>query len=286
MKFALVDAEKANHKIAHICRVLNVSRAGYYAWRERPASQHDREDNKLRLLVRESHERSHRRYGSPRIHADLANKGVRVSRKRVVRLMREEQIAARPKRRYKCTTDSAHEQTIASNLLKRDFTASGPNQRWVGDTTELYIGAARAKLYLAAIVDLYSRMVVGWAISSVNDRHLALKALEAAVERRCPDAGLVHHSDRGSPYASEDYQKRLAAHGIVCSMSRAGDCYDNAAMESWFSTLKFELGEQFASYTEAKQALFDYIEAFYNTTRLHSSLHYQSPAKFEANAAA
>ena len=156
-----------------------------------------------------------------------------------------------------------------------------PNQRWVGDTTELYIGPNRSKLYLAAIVDLFSRFVVGWALSAVNDRHLCIKALHMALRRRCPEAGLLHHSDQGSPYASEDYQKELAAHGIICSMSRRGNCHDNAAMESWFSTLKSELAEDFESYGRAKAELFEYIEVFYNQQRLHSSLDYASPAEHE-----
>lgn len=265
--------------------MIKVSRAGYYAWRLRPASsRHEREDNKLRVWVRESHERSKKRYGSPRVHADLANKGVHTSRKRVVRLMREEGLAARPRRRYKHTTDSDHSQPVAPNLLKRNFTASAPNQRWVGDTTELYIGPARQKLYLAAIIDLYSRMVIGWSLSATNDRHLTLRALQSAISRRRLDAGLMHHSDRGSTYASADYRKQLQALGIVCSMSRKGNCWDNAAMESCFSTLKFELSENFISHAAAKTAIFDYVETFYNSTRIHSSLGYKSPLRFEADA--
>jgi transposase InsO family protein len=199
-----------------------------------------------------------------------------------MRLMQEEQIVGRKKKRFKCTTDSNHAHAVAPNILKQDFTATAKNQRWVGDTTELRIGAGDAKLYLAAIIDLYSRFVVGWAISAVNDRHLTIKALEMAVRRRCPEAGLVHHSDRGSTYASEDYQTQLEARGIVCSMSRRGNCYDNAAMESWFSTFKAELGERFESYAAAKAEIFDYVEVFYNTTRMHSSLDFESPASFEA----
>jgi putative transposase len=176
---------------------------------------------------------------------------------------------------------SDHNQPVAANLLARQFEADRPNQRWVGDTTELLVGDHGAKLFLAAILDLYSRFVVGWAVSAVNDRHLCLKALDMALRRRCPDAGLLHHSDQGSTYASEDYQKLLAAHGITCSMSRRGNCIDNAAMESWFSTLKCELGERFNSYARAKEELFDYIEAFYNRRRRHSSLDYLSPVDFE-----
>jgi transposase InsO family protein len=284
VKFALIDVEKANYPVSKLCNALELSRAGYYAWRDRPPSNRAREDNRLRVLVREAHERGRKQYGSPRIHAELADSGVRTSRKRVVRLMKEQEIVARPRRRYKCTTMSEHDQPIAPNLLKRDFTADAPNRRWVGDTTELYIGPSKAKLYLAAIVDLFSRMVVGWALSAVNDRHLTLKALDAAIRRRCPDAGLLHHSDRGSTYASEDYRNELEALDIVCSMRRSGNCLDNAAMESWFSTLKSELGENFESYAAAKAEIFDYVEAFYNSVRRHSSLGYKSPMRFEADA--
>ncbi len=281
MKFALVDAEKAEHSIAEMCAMLEVSRSGFYAWCRRPESKHAVEDRRLSVLVRESHERSKRRYGSPRVHRELRKHGERTSRKRVVRLMREQALVARKRRRYKCTTMSDHDQPVAANLLDRCFEAAAPNQRWVGDTTELYIGGGRAKLFLAAILDLYSRFVVGWALSAVNDRHLTLKALDMALRRRCPDAGLLHHSDQGSTYASEDYQEELKKNGIVCSMSRKGNCYDNAAMESWFSTVKSELGEHFESYGIAKAELFDYIEVFYNQQRLHSSLDYATPAEHE-----
>jgi transposase InsO family protein len=171
----------------------------------------------LRVLVRESHERSKKRYGSPRIHRELRKHGERVSRKRIVRLMQAQDLVARKRRRYKCTTMSDHDQPVAANLLQREFTAAAPNQRWVGDTTELYIGESRSKLYLAAILDLYSRFVVGWALSAVNDRHLTLKALDLALRRRCPSAGLLHHSDQGSTYASEDYQSELEKHVLMAA---------------------------------------------------------------------
>ena len=286
MKFALVEAKKAEHSVARMCRALDVSRAGFYAWRKRPESAHTIEDRRLRVLVRESHERSHKRYGSPRVHFELAKHGVHVSKKRVVRLMQAEKLVARKRRRYKCTTMSDHDQPVAANILDRQFEAQAPNQRWVGDTTELYIGPNRSKLYLAAIIDLYARFVVGWALSAVNDRHLCIKALDMALGRRCPGAGLLHHSDQGSTYASEDYQKELEAHGIICSMSRRGNCYDNAAMESWFSTVKSELGEDFESYGIAKAELFEYIEVFYNQQRLHSSIGYDTPAEHERSARA
>ena len=233
--------------------------------------------------MRASFDGSRHNYGSPRVHADLIEQRVRVSRKRVVRLMQEERLKARVRKRYKHTTMSDHDQPIAANLLAQTFDADRPNQRWVGDTTEFVIGTS-GKLYLAVILDLFSRFVVGWAVSAVNDRHLTIKALEMALKRRCPGIGLLHHSDQGCTYASEDYQTLLDVHGIVCSMSRRGNCYDNAVMESFFSTVKSELGDQFASNGDAKMELFDYIEVFYNQRRRHSTLGQISPAAFERRA--
>jgi transposase InsO family protein len=284
VKFSLVDAEKAHFPVADMCKWAGVSRSGFYAWQARPESAHAVEDRRLGVLVRAAHERGRKTYGSPRVHAELVDEGERVSRKRVARLMREQDLVARQRRRYKCTTMSDHDQPVAANLLDRKFHAEAPNQRWVGDTTELLIGDSGAKLYLAVILDLFSRFVVGWAVSAVNDRHLTLKALDAAIRRRCPGAGLLHHSDQGSTYASEDYQNVLEHHGIQCSMSRRGNCYDNAPMESWNSTLKSELGERFESHAAAKEQLFDYIEVFYNQQRRHSALGYDSPAKYERSA--
>jgi len=217
------------------------------------------------------------------VHLALRRQDIRVSRKRVIRLMQAEGLVARARRRYRCTTMSDHEQPVAANLLGREFSAARPNQRWIGDTTELLIPCGR--LFLAAILDLYSRFCVGWALSAVNDRHLTLRALEVALRRRCPSAGLLHHSDQGSTYASEDYQAVLERRGITCSMSRRGNCYDNAAMESWFSTLKSELGERFETAGHAKEQLFDYIEVFYNQQRMHSAIGYAAPAEFERAAA-
>jgi putative transposase len=219
----------------------------------------------------------------PRIHRDLFERHESVSRKRVIRLMQEEGLKARVRKRFTCTTMSDHDQPVAANLLDRQFTAAAPNQRWVGDTTEFLIGES-GKLYLAAILDLFSRFVVGWAISVANDRHLVLQALTMALKRRGPESGLLHHSDRGSPYASEDYQAELAAHGIICSMSGTGDCYDNAVMEAFFSTVKIELGDRFDSREQATRALFEYIEVFYNQRRRHSTIGYVSPAVFEQRA--
>jgi putative transposase len=214
-----------------LCRVLRVTRSGLYAWCARPLSAHDATDARLRIKVRTFFEASRHRYGSPRIHRDLDDDGESVSRKRVVRLMQEEGLVARARKRFKRTTMSDHDQPLAANVLDRQFAATAPNRRWVGDTTEFVI-ASSGKLYLAAILDLYSRFIVGWAVSAVNDRHLTLKALQMALKRRCPEAGLLHHSDQGGTYASEDYQAVLVRHGITCSMSRRGNCYDNAVMES------------------------------------------------------
>ena len=262
------------------CRVMQVSASGFYASRGRPESQHTQGDRRLKVMVQSSFAESRQRYGSPRVHLDLVDQGVQVSPKRIARLMQEEGLVARARKRFKLTTMSDHDQPVAANLLDRQFHAQAPNQRWVGDTTELLIGTS-GKLYLAAILDLFSRFIVGWALSAVNDRHLTIKALEMALKRRCPAAGLLHHSDQGSTYASEDYQDILDARGIVCSMSRRGNCYDNAVMESFFSTVKSELGEQFDSHGDAKAELFDYIEVFYNQRRRHSTLGQISPAAYE-----
>jgi transposase InsO family protein len=263
-----------------LCRILKISRSGYYAWLVRPESKHAIKDRLLRVKIRASFDTSRKRYGSPRVWEDLVEDDIRVSRKRVVRLMQEEGLKARARKRFKSTTMSDHDQPVAANLLNREFTAPAPNQRWVGDTTEFVIGNS-GKLYLAAILDLFSRFVVGWAISAVNDRHLTLRALDAALKRRCPGGGLLHHSDQGCTYASEDYQTVLLAQGITCSMSRRGNCYDNAVMESFFSTVKSELGDRFDSNGEAKMELFDYIEVFFNQRRRHSTIGQVSPAAFE-----
>ena len=235
------------------------------------------------MLVRASFDASKQRYGSPRIHEDLIEQEEPVSRKRVIRLMQEDGLKARARKRFRCTTMSDHDQPVARNLLDRQFTADVPNQRWVGDTTEFVIGES-GTLYLAAILDLFSRFVVGWAISAANDRYLTIQALDMALKRRCPDSGLLHHSDRGSPYASADYQTILAARGITCSMSRSGDCYDNAVMEAFFSTVKIELSDRFQNVDDAKRALFGYIEVFYNQRRRHSTIGYVSPAVYEQQA--
>jgi transposase InsO family protein len=276
MRFAFIQTEKA-WPVTRMCHALQVSASGFYAWRRRAPSKHEKQDDRLKVLIHESFGQSRKTYGSPRVHADLADE--HVGRNRIIRLMQGEKLVARVRRRYRSTTMSDHDQPIAANILNRDFEAAAPNQRWVGDTTELLTPSG--KFYLAAIVDLYARFVVGWAVRAVNDRHLTIAALDQALRRRWPNEGLLHHSDRGSTYASEDYQEVLREHGITCSMSRRGNCHDNAAMESWFSTFKFELGETFESIRRGKEQAFGYIEGFYNTHRRHSSLGYATPAECE-----
>jgi transposase InsO family protein len=283
MRFTFIAAKKAEHTVSILCRCLRVTRSGFYAWQRRPESTHVRDDRRLKVLVQASFEASRQRYGSPRVHEDLIEQHEHVSRKRVVRLMQEDGLIARHRKRYKLTTMSDHDQPVAANLLDRQFEAAAPNQRWVGDTTEFVIGSS-GKLYLAAVLDLFSRFIVGWAVSAVNDWHLTIAALEAALTRRCPEVGLLHHSDQGSTYASEDYQDVLEARGIVCSMSRRGNCHDNAVMESCFSTIKTELADRFDTCSEAKRELFAYIEVFYNQRRRHSTIGQISPAAYERRA--
>jgi putative transposase len=280
VKFAFIAAKMAEFPITVLCRMLEVSRAGFYASIGRPPPPRAAEDERLAVLVREAHEKSRNTYGSPRVHAELADvHGVFVSRKRIIRLMQLQGLKARVRKRFKCTTNSDHDQPVAANLLDRNFEADRPNQKWVGDTTELVTGSG--KLFLAVILDLFSRYVVGWSLSPVNDRHLTLAALKRALVHRCPGADLLHHSDQGSTYASEDYQDVLAAHGITCSMSRRGEVLDNAAMEAWNSTFKFECGERFETNEIAETKTFDYVEVFYNRQRRHSAIGYVSPAEFE-----
>ncbi len=283
MRFAFVEAEKATWPVSTMCRTLQVSLAGFYAWHQRSESARASEDRRLGVLVREAHERSRKTYGSPRVHAELKSRGVDIGRKRVIRLMRQQGLKGRRRRRFVRTTNSNHGLPVAPNLLARDFSAKGPNERWAGDITYLRVGDSW--LYLAVVLDLFSRFVVGWAVSKTIDEDLVEKALRRALERRCPDAGLLHHSDQGSQYASHDYRGLLEANRITCSMSRKGDCWDNAVVESFFGTLKTELGESFESDEDAERRLFDYIEVFYNQQRLHSTLGYMSPGAWERQAA-
>ena len=271
--------EKAHFPIAVLCRVMKVSRSGFYAWSTREEPERAKQDRKLEVLVRAAHDGSRKTYGSPRVHAELAAQGHRISRKRVIKLMKRAGLRARVRRRYRRHVVAENGQPLPANVLERNFRPDAPNKVWVADTTELKTNSGR--LFLAVVIDLYARVVVGWAISAVNDRHLVLRALDAALLRRGPCAGLIHHSDQGSPYASDDYQNLLKKRGVTSSMSRKGNCYDNAVMEAFFSTLKAELGEHFESNRDAKYQLFDYIEVFYNQKRRHSSLGYATPTEHE-----
>jgi transposase InsO family protein len=284
VRFAFIDAQKAFHSVAVLCDVLAVSRSGYYAWSARPDSARSKEDARLAVDIVAIHRRSRRSYGSPRIHRELRERGQRVGRKRIARLMKQRGIAARRKKRFRATTDSKHSFPVAHNLLARDFTASAPNLAWVTDIT--YIPTHEGWLYLAAILDLFSRRVVGWAMSDRIDRQLTLDALQMALRARTPSSGLLHHSDRGSQYASDDYQKALGELGIRCSMSRKGDCWDNAVAESFFATLKVELVNEadFPTREAARTAIADYIDDFYNLERRHSHNGYVSPVMFELKA--
>jgi len=281
VKFAFIRTEKALYPVCVLCSVLDVSRSGFYAWIKRPRSVRDRRDAHLAGEIAASHKRSRRTYGSPRVQRDLRARGIRVGKKRVERIMREKGIVARRKRRFRRTTDSNHSHPIAPNLLRREFDVALPNKAWVTDVT--YVWTLEGWLYLAAILDLCSRRVVGWAASANNDRHLALEALSHATLARKPQPGLLHHSDRGSPYASDDYRKALHTHGAIASMSRRGDCWDNAVAESFFATLKGELvdHETYATRAAAIASIADYIDGFYNTERRHSSIGYVSPIEFE-----
>jgi transposase InsO family protein len=285
MRFAFIDAKKAEYPIGFMCEQLGLSPSGYYAWKLRKPSRRESEDVLLGVEVAAAHQASGKRYGSTRVHKVLLAAGRKTSRKRVARLMRKQRLVARPqrmKKRRMCTTDSNHAFPIAPDLVGRDFTAQAPNKIWVTDIT--YIWTREGWLYLAAIVDLYSRRVVGWATSERIDTKLCLAALRQAVLERQPAPGLIHHSDRGSQYASEEYRQALATHGIVCSMSRKGDCLDNAVAESLWSTIKAELVEltDFPTRAVARQQIFEYIEVFYNRRRLHSSIDYRSPIIYES----
>lgn len=281
MKYAFIQARKVAYPVATMCRVLGVSTSGFYAWQKEPESPRAKSDAALARRVEAAHLQSRGRYGSPRVHAQLRADGVRVGQKRIARIMRAEGLVARRKRRFRRTTDSKHSDPIAPNLVQRDFHEDAPNETWVTDVTCVWTAAGW--LFLAAILDLFSRRVVGWATSASNDRELALAALRHAVKQRRPRPGLVHHSDRGSPYASDDYRRELRRFGIIASMSRKGDCWDNSVAESFFSSIKTELVEdaRYDTHAQALDSIGEYIDGFYNPVRRHSYLGYTSPIEFE-----
>lgn len=281
MRFAFIKAEKANHQVMLMCRVLNVSRQGFYAWLQRKPCPRRVKDETLGQDIRRAFDGSRGRYGSPRVYRELRSEGFVTSRKRVARLMRQHGLVARPRRRFVQTTDSRHGFGIAPNRLAREFRPDAPNRVWATDIT--YIHTKQGWLYLAIVLDLFSRKVVGWSMQPYMDRRLVVAALKMAITTRQPAPGLVHHSDRGVQYACEEYQRLLRDAEITPSMSRTADCWDNAVVESFFSTLKNELvyRQQFTSHADARSAIFEYIESFYNRTRRHSTLGYVSPLEYE-----
>ena len=281
MKFQFIDAAKEEFPVIRLCQVLGVSQSGYFAWRSRPASPRQREDLVLLAHIRSAFARSKETYGGPRMTCELRGDGLQVGRRRTARLMRENGLKARQKRRFKRTTDSHHAFPIAPNLLEQDFSAERPNEKWAADIS--YVWTNEGWLYLAVILDLFARRVVGWAVSDRLHQELALEALRKALAIRRPGKDLIHHSDRGSQYCATAYQVELKKHSIRISMSGKGNCYDNAVVETFFKTLKSELVWRtvFQTRAEAKQAIGRYIDGFYNPVRRHSTLDYVSPVQFE-----
>jgi len=279
-KYQFIATHASEYPVTLLCRVLGVVRSGYYAWRVGSVSARELRDQQLMRQIQTIFAESRRSYGSPRVQAALKAQGIRTARKRVARLMRHAQLQARVRRRSVRTTDSRHTDPIAPNLLARTFEADAPNQVWVADIT--YLPTRQGWLYLAVVLDLFGRRVVGWSMQASLERGLVMAALNHAWQRRQPPPGLLHHSDRGSQYASADYQALLTQAKMRSSMSRKGNCWDNAAMESFFATLKAELPVSvFESHAAARSAVFDYIERFYNRVRLHSTLGYCSPVAYE-----
>ncbi len=281
MTFRFIEEHRRRWSVRLLCGTLEVSPAGYYAWRQRPTSVRRQRRDSLAVEIRAIHAEVKARYGSPRIHAELIARGQDCCVNTVAKLMRDAGIAAKTARKFRCTTDSNHDLPVADNLLDRQFDPAAPNASWVADIT--YVPTREGWLYLAAVEDLYSRRVVGWSMADHLESRLVVDALEMAVQQRWPDEGLLAHSDRGSQYASEHYRRLLARNGIECSMSRRANCWDNAPMESFFASLKKELihDADFVTRAEARGAIFEYIEVFYNTKRRHSSLGYVSPAEYE-----
>jgi len=277
----MIQRYEQTHAVALMCRLLEVSRSGYYSWRSQPLSARAQANLSLTEDIRRVYAEHKGRFGAPRITAQLRSEGQQVDAKRVARLMQAAGLRARAARKYKATTNSSHDLPVAPNLLEQDFSATAPNQKWVSDIT--YIATEEGWLYLAVVLDLYARRVVGWAMSERMTATLVCDALQMALWRRQSPAGVIVHSDRGSQYCSRKYQCLLDDNGLLCSMSKKGDCYDNAAMESWNHSLKVEAihGERFVSRQAAKDQVFEYIEIYYNRTRLHSSLGYLSPDMFE-----
>jgi len=284
-RFAFINTWKQAYSIERLCKVLSVTSRGFRAWRTRPISRRQREDMVLLAHIREQFTISRKTYGRPRMVEELREMGLAVGHRRIGRLMRDNDIKAVRTRKYKATTNSNHDYAIAPNLLDRDFTATRPNQKWAVDIS--YIWTGEGWLYLAVVMDLHSRRIVGWAVSNRMKRDLAIKALQMAITLRRPPKGCIHHSDRGSQYCSKDYQKLLKTYGFQVSMSGKGNCYDNAVVETFFKTLKAELiwRNTWQTRKQVQMALFNYINGFYNPKQRHSTLGGMSPIAFETKAA-
>ena len=281
MKFRFIFDHRGTFKVGRMCKLLKVSRSGYHAWVKRPESRRSRENRALEAKIRVFHAASHGIYGAPRIHQDLIEDGIPCGKTRLARIMRKAGIRSRTKKKYKATTNSRHNFPIAPNRLNQKFKVDAPDTTWVGDIT--YVHTNEGWLYLAVLLDLFNREVVGWSTSSRLTRQLAIDALQMALGRRDPGNDLIHHSDQGSQYASTDYQKILKEHDMICSMSRKGNCYDNAVAESFFGSLKSEWinHHRYLSRSAATQSIFYYIEIFYNRKRRHSSVNYVTPQEYE-----
>jgi putative transposase len=284
VRYECIERHRGEFPVLLMCRVLEVPRSGFYAWREREPSARARGDQRLRIEVRIIHRKARGCYGSPRIQDELRSRGERVSRKRVARLMRLEGLRGKKKRRFRVTTNSDHAYPIAPNLLDRKFAVKdvpGPDRVWVADIT--YVPTREGWLYLAVILDLASRLVVGWSMGETLETKLVMDALEMALQRRRPAPGLLHHSDRGVQYASNEYRAALEEQKAIVSMSRKGNCWDNAPAESFFATVEIELIEDadWDTRAEARSAIFDFVEVWYNRQRRHSSLGYLTPAEFD-----
>ena len=281
MRYVCIDRRRYQYAVSMMCRLLKVSRSGYYAWRVRPESERAKTDRELTRVIRRVHAESKGVYGSPKITAELKDEGYGCGRRKVARLMRLVGLRGCPKRRFKVTTERDPSHPVASNLINQDFVAEAPNRRWASDIT--FISTYQGWLYLAVVMDLYSRRIVGWSMSRWINRHLVIDALSMALGTRSAENTLIHHSDRGAQYTSDDFRDELKKHGIQCSMSARGNCYDNAVVESFFGLLKRERVNRvrYRTRDEARADIFDYIECFYNRKRRHSYLGYISPVTFE-----
>ena len=281
MKYEFIEKNRSSFAVERMCRALRVSRSGYYSWRKNGVSRRSLSNRCLLEHIESIMQMSRMTYGSPRITAELNFRGINCGKNRVARIMRENDIIAKTKRKFKATTKSKHNFPVASNVLAREFFADKPNHKWTSDIT--YVWTHKGWLYLAVILDIYSRQIVGWSMSDRLTKELVINALNHAVTRRKPPPGMIFHSDRGSQFACGEFQNLLTKYGMIPSMSRAGDCYDNAITETFFGTLKTELTyfENYRSRNEAKRSIFEYIEVFYNRQRRHSALGYLTPAEFE-----